>query len=410
MIAWDETLPYNAVHAVSIRSCPDEELLRGAIHRSLAACGFECDPDAIPIARMNGEGDDLAGKLRLVFESELNKRFDRSPTAIPFRFFWIPDRPNGSEETFVLGVCYYHPIAGADCVCWLLEDIVSCFIEPETGGLTNWHAPRSPRYRIMVLRQWRYFSRWITSARPYFRQAKRYARLEGSHRKGAGSRVHAITLSSAQQKWIRHKMGSTGATFNDVLVGLVLYGIAKEIPDRFTCSRRKDLAIGSIINIRNHFGQKHRKTFDVLLAMFSVSHPMTDLDSLDDLFRSVREQTAAIKENRYYLRNLFLLSFGNFWNKFLTEDKRANVSIKNFPLAAGVTNFYVDRFQTRMSDLPVDDYWRGVSASPSTPLVISATTFGEQMNLMFIRNESFYSGPEIDSLILRLESLMDDPG
>lgn len=59
-----------------------------------------------------------------------------------------------------------------------------------------------------------------------------------------------------------------------------------------------------------------------------------------------------------------------------------------------------------MTELPVANYWRAVSASPSTPLVISVTSFNHETHLMFIRNDSLYSSEEVEGVIQCISDLM----
>jgi len=315
MLGWNEMLPYNAVHLIEVNQALDEPALRKAISATLEAAGFAVSPESLSLNSFTS-GEDTYKAIRVTFEEQLNERFEGTRGEVPFRFLISPAGP----DNFLLGVCYFHPVASADCLCWLLEEIVARLQAPDDPNITPWSTPRSSRYRYMLLREWKLFVSWLVSIRPFSKMVKRYTRLHGSHQRGAQNRVHSLTLTTEQQDWIRSQMSETGATFNDILMGLTLHSIGKEIPERLTHPRRSDLAIGSIINIRCHFGERFKKSFGLYLAMFSVSRPMSEIDDIEGLFRSVRSQTEEIKKKAFYLRNLFLLSFGTFWRRFLDEE------------------------------------------------------------------------------------------
>lgn len=399
--SWDEIIPYNATHAISFDAPLQEEALRDAIHRSLPSLGFPCSREQIRL-REGKSGTDLLERVRATFEEEINRRFDPAEDILPFRFFWCQE----DGESFVLGVSYFHAVASADCICWMFEMIVSCYLGKESKSPAPVSGRRPAPYLPMLLRQWWRFPAWAIGFPRFIKQIKSYARLSGRLEKRAQSRIHTLPLNEAQLSWLRETSKRTGATVNDVFMGLLMYGLGKELPDRFSRGRRNQLAIGSIINIRNHFGANHQTNFGVYLAIFSVSCPISSLNDLDDILREVRRQTLEIKKGYLYLRSLLLIATGVFHRHFLDEEGRAQNSRKNFPLAAGITNFFVDRFQGDLKDLPISEYWRAVSVSPATPLILSLTTFRNQTCLMFIRDNSLYSKEEIESVISRITQSM----
>ncbi|MDF1859456.1 MAG: hypothetical protein P1U87_04540 [Verrucomicrobiales bacterium] len=401
MLSWNETTPYNAVHSISIQKPLDGGELLQAIRKSLSNCGFDCEIGEIEYKEVESPVDSDE-TLRSIFETELNLPFENLAETLPFRFFAIKT----DEAHFRLGVCYFHPVASADCICWLLEDIVSTIASGGAQPLEPWASCNTHRYRRMFLSQWRFFLPWLSKLPGFLREAKCYARINGRRDCPPASRVYSLSLDNSQQTWIRDQMKATGATFNDVLISLIIYGTAKTFPRRLHHRRRKDIAIGSIINIRNHFGIASKKTFGLFLAFFSVSHSINEQTAITPLIRDVSRKTRAIKKDRLYALNLLVIGFGVFWQRFLSEQQRDRMSLRGFPLAGSVTNFFVDRYQRHLMQLPVENYWRAVSAGPATPLVISATTFRNKMNLMLIANIFIYSDDDISSLSRCLESIM----
>ncbi len=401
MHAWNEVLPYNAVHSIRVEAHLDGDTLPGAIEEALGRCGFNCDSEAIHLADhpITNSPDDT---LREVFETELNYRFDPSRDELPFRFFVI----RIDSDQFILGVNYFHPVAGADCICWFLEDVVASITGKAGGGNFCWSKKRPPKYSRLILRHYRYLLRGIVSMPKYIRKTRCFTRMARLHSDEAKIRVHSLTLSSSQQEWIYRLMKKSGATFHDVVLSLVIFAMAELLPDRFAHNRRREIALGSVVNIRRHFGPGCEKMFGLFLATFSVSHAVPEGTTLESLLEEIHEVTQRIKRDRLYLRNLLILRADLLWRKFLSPDRKAIMYLKNFPLAASVTNFFVDSFQNRMKELPVRDYWRAVSASPATPLVISITTYQGNTNLTFNFNDSIYRQNEIDTLVENIEGIL----
>lgn len=403
MQAWDETLPYNAVHSIQINRELDPERIPMIVSRAIEQhSGLSYLPDKITIEHISPTGD-IEEDLRSANESQLNQRFDRNHSEPFIRFFILPI----DEENFILGLCYYHLIASADSICWLLESIVADYCETAIPHLDTRPEKRQSSYRWLLLKQAKFFFLWLAGASEFSKKVRAYSRLPRRHREGAKSRVATLSLSATQRAWIRDQTKQTGATFNDVVMGLALHSLAKHGPEQASHSRRNDLAVSSIVNIRQHFGPQKAGTFGLFLAVFSVSLPLKTIDSLGETFQRIHKQTERIKKDRLYLRNLFYVSFGTFWRKFLSKEQQENLNLKSFPLAASITNFFVDRFQNHLFDLPVSNYWRSVSSSPATPLVISATTFKDCMHLNFIYNDAIYESEEVASIADGIAKAMD---
>ncbi|MEM0968412.1 MAG: hypothetical protein AAGJ31_03605, partial [Verrucomicrobiota bacterium] len=147
--SWDEIIPYNATHAISIDLPFEEEALRNAVHGALTSTGFSCTRNSISL-RKGHAGGELIEQLRSTFEEELNQRFHPAPDAVPFRFFWLP----APEGGFVLGLTYHHVIASADCVCWMFETLVSLYRGEEDALTTPGIPHRAAPYSRMFFREW----------------------------------------------------------------------------------------------------------------------------------------------------------------------------------------------------------------------------------------------------------------
>ncbi len=400
MADWDRVIPYNAIHMVEVSVTIETSDARQAISQALEPVGWRISPSDIQLDHF--DSTQSRPEFLSYCEQGLNSRFEGNQQENPFRFYLSP---SDSGRAW-LGVCYYHPVASADSICWLLEDIISILSDPLAPKRMAWQPLRRARYRYLFTRQIRSLLATLGKVRSVTRRAKQFSRIQGKRAESAKSKIIELPLSAGQLAWIKNVKQQTGAKYNDVLMGLLLHTIGKEFPERFPIHpRRKDLAVGSIINLRNLFSSRHSDTFGVYLGMFAVSHPIAGMDEVADVIRAVRQQTEEIKTSRLHLQNLFVIAFGTIWNGLISEERRAKSGKKNFPLVAGITSFYVESFQRRLTSLPVEQYWRSVSVSPTTPLVLSATTFRGQSTLTFIYNEAIYSADEVDRLITRLKAI-----
>ena len=207
-------------------------------------------------------------------------------------------------------------------------------------------------------------------------------------------------LTKEQWDWIRRRKAEAGVTFNDVLLCLALLAAVKDRPKKIRHPRRKKIAIGGIANTRRHFGEGHARTFGLFVAFTSVAQDVPEGVRIGELLAKVHEETEATKKDRLYLRDLIKLEGSLLWMKSRSPEARRSFYRKYFPLFAGVTSFYVDQFQSHLTELPVSDYWRAVSASPANPLVLACTTFGERATIAVTYDRSLYSD-EAASLFLK---------
>ena len=121
MLEWNSMHPYNAVHVVRIPGAPDEERIRQAIERTLAARAltgltlnhaqwtycYRGGPSCCEIEPLKG-AEDARLLLATEIERQLNTPFDLAGPFSPFRFF-VARR----EDSFALGLVYLHAVAGS---------------------------------------------------------------------------------------------------------------------------------------------------------------------------------------------------------------------------------------------------------------------------------------------------------
>jgi hypothetical protein len=83
-----------------------------------------------------------------------------------------------------------------------------------------------------------------------------------------------FTLEPAEYATLRTAARGWGVTLNDALIALLLLAQDAQMPDRDRAKRRHELAVASIMNLRDAHREDTRATFGQFLSSFRVSHPV----------------------------------------------------------------------------------------------------------------------------------------
>jgi hypothetical protein len=177
---------------------------------------------------------------------------------------------------------------------------------------------------------------------------------------------------------------------------------------RFQSRKRRRLSVGCIVNLRHDLGWDSRKTFGVFLGSFTVTHEVPEGIGLRQLAQDVQRQTAAIKRCQLYLATPLELGLGRFLLGFFSPERRRRFYAKYYPLMGGITNMNLNPLWDAQGGVLLD-YFRGVSTGPITPLVLSATTIGERINLGLSYRASVFTRSDIagwqDRFLEQVETL-----
>src|SRR5476649_2103076 len=133
MLQWNELHPYNAVNVVRIPGALDFERLQKAINGTLEIWGLT----GLMLNRKSGNfhyrGGSIQCEIKTIaagenllsaeIERQINAAFPAEESFNPFRFFVAQE-----QNSFVLGLVYFHAIADDGSVMLLLKEIVdACF-------------------------------------------------------------------------------------------------------------------------------------------------------------------------------------------------------------------------------------------------------------------------------------------
>lgn len=411
MLRWRALHPYNAVHLVRIDRPLDAARLAAIVDRQLPALGltgFVLDARRRRYAYRGGPartalavhagGAQPTRTLEDVVEAALNAPFARDGALDPFRFFCVD---NGSW--FHFGLAYDHVVAGGDSIVVLLQGIVGRYGGdlPDAPPARRLH--RHPRtYGRLFLRHARATIRGLPRMRDIAAACRRSVRpvYPGGEDQCNGFVYRRIdppvfaALLRAAKGW--------NVTVNDVLLAMLLKALDPLAGTRDPRSKRHELGVASIVNLRRDLDIDPNATFGQFLSSFRVSHPMPPGIPLGQLARDVQTETARIKRDRLYLQSLLAIAASGFLWRFLSPEQRRGFYAKSYPVWGAISMLDVDALWAGTgAAMPPPEYVRAIPTGPLAPVVVAATTAGNVMHLGFSWRSAAFSAEDIGGLASR---------
>ena len=384
MLGWRDLHPYNAVHAVRIDGALAETAMTGAIDDTLTRAGLTGlvldraharyawrggkPHTALEIIRATGDTSQIVAET---FERHLNVRFPTDGPLDPFRFFAID-----LQDAFFLGLAYDHFIAGGDSIVVLLRAIADRYSGNAVAGPLKLYPPTHARlfvkHPLHSLRAMTRFPGMAASCRRTIRP--RYRPIEDGY-----NAFTLFTLEPHDFTALRNAAKRIGVTLNDALIALLLLAQDAQAPQRDRTKRRRELAVASIINLRDAHGEDVERTFGQFLSSFRVSHLVPAGITLPELARDVHRTTERIKREKLYLTTLSAMAVDSVIGRFQGPSERMQVYARSYPVGAGVSTLNVNMLWKGADGRSAPLYIRGVPTGPAAPLVLAVTTAGDTL-------------------------------
>jgi hypothetical protein len=214
------------------------------------------------------------------------------------------------------------------------------------------------------------------------------------------------SLSIAETQSLLNQTKEWQVKLSDVFLA-ALWRAAAPLFAHAAQKKRNRLAVASIMNIRRDL-HKNEKDFGLFLSSFKVSHNLETRPGLADLCKKIFTQTQRAKNEKIYLRNLKEMGMGLSFLRFYDSRGQKRFFAKYYPLAAGITNIHLKNAWT--DEAEPENYWRAVSTSPATPLVISVTMVGHRLNFSLSYSNQVYSSEQAQNIFTSfLSDLKGDP-
>lgn len=384
--AWDRVHPYNAAQAMRVAGAPDAGAVGRAWAEALTATGLgsvRVGGDGVRYEVLNGElanypvavlpaADALAGHL----SAELNRPFD-DPGEPPFRPFLAP-----AGGDVYLGLVYQHWVADSVAVRLLLREWLFRLFDPgrararpvrhAAGGYGHLFGPRPGAW---------YTPQTLLSL---FRRHMRYRRARKVNTFGQQDYPVAVLLRAARAGLIdrvRDYAHRTGVKVNDVFLAAAAEACDKFVPFRQR-SNRRDVAVGSIVDLRPHARGRLGDTFGLFLGFTEVFCRPAELRDFSRLVRAVADQGRLHRGQGIAPTSLGWMTVAAAAGRFVPAENVYHFYRKEVPLLGGVSN--VNLNETWPADYPpgrVCEFLRVSPTGPLTPLVFALTTLGHGLHL-----------------------------
>ena len=413
MLQWNELHPYNAVHVVRIPEALDLERLKNAITATLEGKGLTgltldrnagkyeyCGGPSSAEIKVHSTGASSSPDLAEEIERQLNTPFAQQERFTPFRFIVVAEK-----DSFSLGLVYFHPVADAESIVFLLKEMVDAY--RGTGNPDGMNpVERYPARRDNLLRHYPgVLARKLASLPASSRNMRSTCRPRYRDSENLSNKFTFFSLSSPTLSGMIQAAKSVNVTLNDWFLAVLLKAVSSQAPDRAGAGRRRNLSLGCIVNTRRDLGLDGRRTFGLFLGSFVVHHEVPAGIGLADLARDIGRQTLMIKQRRLYLGSALELTFGRLMMAWFSERRRKKLYQKHYPLWGGLTNMNLNALWPQPEGSRPVDYFRAVSTGPVTPLVASITTIGPVANIGLTYRPTVFGEADIE----RIKACLLDP-
>jgi NRPS condensation-like uncharacterized protein len=406
ILLWNDIHPYNAVNVVRIPHHLDMARLKDNIERHLEYSGlsglildrdrkrFEYYRDRKDIEIKTIEtDDDTSSALSREIQRQINTPFNKDGRIKPFRFFLLRE-----EDSFYLGLVYFHLISADDSIIFLLKNIVNSYAGYLNPCLNMPLELYPRRYRHLLPFTIKTVLGWIFTFPAYIATMRKSFRPKYSDIKDHNLGFHYFRIESQQFLFLVKTARKWGVTLNDMFLAILLKILSPRTEKRSRSRRRRNVSLASIVNIRKDLSIDNPALFGIFLGYFSVSHSMPDGIQLEKLAKDIHGQTDKIKKHKLYLRAIFelwaaLILISSFFKK-----RQNRFYPKYYPLLGSLTNINLNVLW-KESDGRISDYIRAVSTGPVSPVVFSFTTVNDIINVGVSFRKTVFSDTDIKNLI-----------
>lgn len=390
ILQWERLHPYNAAQAMRLTFSPGLADLTESWRTTIARLGLgpvrvEADrvihaysPTAIERSKVRVVPPDVT--LASHLSAELNQQFEAGE--LPFRPF-----VSGGDT---LGVVYHHWVCDSVCIRQILRHWLNRLTDP-SGPPPAAMLPARRGY-------WHHFgpeaSGWpvLPTILQQMTQAARMRRCRRLKTAGGSMdvRFHDHHAPLGLIDAVRQCAKLRGVKVNDLFLA-ALARVAAGFEGLEHPGRRKDLALGTIADLRGLSGRPVGDAFGLFLGFQNTFVGRRALADTDRLIRTIAAQSDQAR--RYHLAQasqirmaMALLAGYRFDDPDLSEFYR-----KRMPLAAGISNVTLNPGWARERHPQIiAEFMRISPTGPFMPAVVTPTTLGQQLHVgVTTRNSAF---------------------
>jgi hypothetical protein len=187
---------------------------------------------------------------------------------------------------------------------------------------------------------------------------------------------------------LRRTARNMGVKVNDLFVAAAMEAIASEMPIESRARRRRNWAIGSIVDLRR-LADELDDVFGNFLGFTAAIARPGDVRDWERLVATVARQSRRDKTNGTAAASCMMMAVAVGVRSILSDRKTAHFCRIHAPLTAGVSNVNL----TGMDLSPVIDWVRASPCGPMAPLVFAVTTLANKLSIGVTYRESIVDRP-----------------
>lgn len=385
IIQWERLHPYNAAQAMRLTFAPSIEQLTSAWRAALTMLGLgtvwhhdgkvihDFSPGVIaasvirPIDSEDHLNDYLSGQLNLAFEQG----------ELPYRPFSCT-----TSSGAIVGVVYHHWVCDSFCIRSLLREWLYHLVSPDRvtrtpllpAGHGYWHhfGPGAAGWPVLpaLLQQ--------LSQSGRLRHCRRVHVGRANESNAAFAQVRAPAGLVAA---VRHVSRRRGVKVNDLFL-VALAKTARDLAPLEPPHHRHDLALGSIVDLRNLPGRSPADAFGMFLGFTNTILRGEVMGDTEKLLAAVAAQSRLARERRLAQAGQIRMSFGLLAGAIFDDRNLREFYRKRLPLAGGISNITLhNSWAAEAHPNYISEYLRVSPTGPFMPLVLTPTTLGDALHL-----------------------------
>ncbi|MDB5356952.1 MAG: Condensation domain protein [Phycisphaerales bacterium] len=383
---WDAVYPYNAAQVLKLRGRADASAVNTAWQRAMAGMGLgsvRVVGVEAHFTQLNGQADRFSVRvlpagtsLEDVLTEGLNRPFD-DPEEPPFRPFLIQE-----SDSFYFGVVYQHWVADSVSIRLLLREWCLRLQDVTHAPMDAVRHPSDGYWKLFGSRHGEL--RIDQAALGVFRSHMRFRRVLKVQTAGKDDypvRVMLHALPDGAIDALRLNARAQGVTVGDVLLAAIAEACQRHLPVQRR-PRRRDLAVGNIVDLRPHARGHLDETFGLFLGFAHVFCTPSDLRDWPRLLKSVANQNRTHARRGVAQSSAAWMLAASTVQKLVPNDKLYHFYRKEIPLAAGLSNVNLNgTWVDTVHPDPLLEYLRISPTGPMAPLAFSTTTLGSRLQI-----------------------------
>jgi hypothetical protein len=407
---WDTVHPYNAAQILHLAGEPNLAAIRHAWRSTLSVLGL----GPVHVRGRDYHFESVNGSAALYQvplippDISLNDYVSQQMN-LPFAETELPMRPFILQQdgSFYLGVVYQHWVADSASIRMLLHEWFVRIYDPTSardfparaapGGYWKIFGPHRSRWRLgeQVLTLLRSASR--------FRRVRKL-RTQGSSNYDMHFALHRVPSGLLEKLLVISK--DQGVTLNDIFLGAMAEVCHQFNPIRHI-PRRKDLALGMIVDLRPRSRRDLSRVFSLFLGFANVVCRPRDLRHWPDLVKHIAQQTRAHKQTDAPQASAVWMFAALVASRYVPIEKTFRFYRKHMPLAGGISNVNMNRtWAAKYHPDPLLEYVRVSPTGPMVPLVFSMTTLGKELLLGLTYRSALFSDELANTIAENFLSLL----